>query len=129
MYTQETAYLVWLHARDRAARRPQPHFPPLQSDLLRPDRQLLLARDSDASPVATEVVELFLHVAAEAASVVSIQPLPHDTHAVLTLVFVKRKVLDLRGDATAQARMGLVLQRSSGGLGRHGALPPGVQGQ
>lgn len=68
------------------------------------------------SPVAVEVVQLLLHVAAQAASVVSIQPLPHHTHAVLPLVLVKRKVLDLRGDATTETRMGLA-RRCSGSLG------------
>lgn len=83
--------------------------------------------DRVPSPVTVEVVQLFLHVAAEAASVVSIQPLPHHTHAVLTLMFVKGKVFDLRGDATTQAWMGLVLHYSRC-LGRRN-VPPGVQGK
>lgn len=70
------------------------------------------ACDCVPSPVTVEVVQLLLHVAAEAAAVVPIQPLPHHTHAVLTLMFVKGKVLDLRGDATTQAWMGLVLHYS-----------------
>lgn len=61
------------------------------------------------SPVAMEVVQLFLDVATEAASVVPVQPLPHNAHAVLTLMFVKCKVLNLGGDATTPARMALIV--------------------
>lgn len=78
------------------------------------------------SPVAVEVVQLLLHGAAEATSVVSVQPLAHHTHAVLALMFVKGKVLDLRGDATAKAWMGLVLHCSRC-LWRHGNVAPAVQ--
>lgn len=71
-----------------------------------------------SSPVAVEVIQLFLDVAAEAAAVVSVQPLPHDAHTVLTLVFVKCKVLHLGGDATAPARVALIVHhnRRSRGL-------------
>lgn len=78
--------------------------------------------------MAVKVVQLFLDVAAEATSVVSIQPLPHNTHAILTLMFVKCKVLNLRRDATTQAWVSLVLHynRSPGHL-RY--VPPGVWGK
>lgn len=62
------------------------------------------------SPVAVEVVQLFLDVATEAASVVPVQPLPHNSHAILTLLFVKCKVLNLGGDATTAARMALMMR-------------------
>lgn len=77
-------------------------------------------------PVAVEVVQLLLHIAAEAASVVSVQPLAHDAHPILALVFVKRKVLDLRGDAPTEAWVGLVLPFGRC-LGRHGNVAPGGQ--
>lgn len=59
--------------------------------------------------MAVEVIQLFLDVAAEAAAVVSVQPLPHDAHTILTLVFVKRKVLHLGGDATTATRVALIV--------------------
>ena len=57
--------------------------------------------------MAVDVVQLLLHVAAEAASVVPVQPLPHNAHAILTLMFVKCKVLNLGGNATSPTRMAL----------------------
>lgn len=57
--------------------------------------------------MAVDVLQLLLDVAADAASVVPVQPLPHNAHAVLTLLFVKGKVLDLGGDATPPTRMAL----------------------
>lgn len=57
--------------------------------------------------MAVEVIQLFLDIAAEAASVVPVQPLAHDAHAILALVFVKGKVLDLGGNATTPTRMAL----------------------
>lgn len=59
--------------------------------------------------MAVEVLELLLDAAAEAASVVPVQPLAHHAHAVLTLVFVERKVLHLGGDATSPAGLASVL--------------------
>lgn len=64
---------------------------------------------SISSPVAVEVVQLFLDIAAEAATVVPVQPLPHKAHAVLTLMFVKCKVLNLGGNATTSARMAFIV--------------------
>ncbi len=69
----------------------------------------MCAHKHHSQPVAVEVVQLLLDVAAEAASVVPVQPLPHNAHAVLTLLFVKCKVLNLGGDATTSARMALFL--------------------
>ena len=60
-------------------------------------------------PVAVEVFQLLLDVAAEANPVMPVQPLPHNTHAILTLGFVKSKVLDLGGNATTAARMTLLI--------------------
>lgn len=56
-----------------------------------------------------EVVQLLLDVAAEAPSVVPVQPLPHNAHAILPLMFVKCKVLNLGGDATTPTRMALIM--------------------
>lgn len=53
-----------------------------------------------SSPVAAEVVQLFLHLAADAAAVVTVEPVSHHAHAVLPLGLVKGKVLDLGGDTT-----------------------------
>lgn len=66
--------------------------------------------------MAVEVVQLFLDVAAEAASVVPVQPLPHNAHAILTLVFVECKVLHLGSDALTPTRMTFLkhCRRSSG---------------
>lgn len=61
-------------------------------------------------PVAVKVIQLLLHVAAEAAPVVPVQPLPHDAHAVLALMFVECKVLNLGGDTTAPTGMDLFRQ-------------------
>lgn len=58
--------------------------------------------------MAVEVVQLLLDVAADAASVVPVKPLPYDTHAVLTFLFVKCKVLNLGGDATTPTGMALI---------------------
>lgn len=79
-------------------------------------------------PVAVEVVQLLLHVAAEAASVVPVQPLPHNTHAVLAFVFVKCKVLNLGGNTTAPTRMDLFRQRRWS-LGRPRHILTGVRGK
>lgn len=78
--------------------------------------------------MAVKVVQLFLDVAAEAASVVSIQPLPHNAHAILTLMFVECKVLNLRRDASTQAWVSLVL-RYNRSPGRLRYVPPGVWGK
>lgn len=56
-----------------------------------------------------KVIQLLLDVAADAASVVPVKPLPYDAHAVLTFVSVKCKVLNLGGDATTPTRMALIL--------------------
>lgn len=40
-----------------------------------------------------EVIQLFLHLAAQAPAVVTVQPLPHHAQAILTLVLIKGKVL------------------------------------
>lgn len=64
-----------------------------------------------SQPVAVEVIQLLLDVAADAASIVSVQPLPHHAHPVLPLVFVECKVLYLGSDATAAARVTLFRHR------------------
>lgn len=63
-----------------------------------------LAPDPAPSPVAVEVFQLFLDVAADAAAIVAVQPLPHHAQADLPLVSVKRKVLHLGCDATPPAK-------------------------
>lgn len=45
------------------------------------------------SPVAVEILQLLLDAGADAAAVLSVQPLPHHAQADLTFVLVKRKVL------------------------------------
>lgn len=44
-------------------------------------------------PVAVEVIKLFLYLAAQASPVVTVQPIPHHTQAILPLVLIKGKVL------------------------------------
>lgn len=45
------------------------------------------------SPVAVEIIQLLLDAAADAAAILSVQPLPHHAQADLTLMLVKCKVL------------------------------------
>ncbi len=59
--------------------------------------------------MAVEVVQLLLDVAAEAASIVPVQPLSHDAHAVLTFMLVEGKVFYLGGNASTPTRMALLL--------------------
>lgn len=62
------------------------------------------ARDTAAAacpPVTVEVVQLLLHLAADAAAVMAVQPLAHHAHAVLPLVPVECEVLDTRRDSLA----------------------------
>lgn len=44
-------------------------------------------------PVAMEVIQLFLHLAAQAPAVAAVQPLPHHAQTILTLGLIKGKVL------------------------------------
>lgn len=77
-------------------------------------------------PVAVEVVQLLLDVAAEAVPVVSVQPLPHDTHTVLTFVFVEGKVLYLGGDAAATTGV-TFLEHRRWSPGRSGHIFAGLE--
>lgn len=72
--------------------------------------------------MAVEVVQLFLHIAADAAAVVSVQPLADHAHAVLPLRLVEGKVFDLGGDATPPPRVALLCDRGPGGPGCPGYL-------
>ena len=70
--------------------------------------------------MAVEVVQLFLHVAADAAAVVAVQPLADHAHAELPLLLVEGEVFDLRGDAPAAAGVVFVGHRRAGSAGRPG---------
>lgn len=53
------------------------------------------------SPVAVKALQLPLHGAADAAAVAAVQPVSHDTQAVVPLLPVKCKVLYFGGNALA----------------------------
>ena len=65
-----------------------------------------------------EVVQLLLHVAADAAAVVAVQPLADHAHAELPLLLVEGEVFDLRGDAPPAARVALLRHWRPGSPGR-----------
>lgn len=58
------------------------------------------------SPMTVQIFQLFLYLAAKAASIVSVQPLPHHTHPILTPLLIKSKVLHFGGNSTATMRRG-----------------------
>ena len=79
--------------------------------------------------MAVEVVQLLLHVAADAAAVVAVQPLADHAHAKLPLLLVKGKVFDLGGDAPPAPRMAFVGHRSPRSPGGPGHLRYVLAGQ
>lgn len=67
------------------------------------------------SPMTVKILQLFLYLAAEAASIVSVQPLPHHTHPILTPLLIKSEVLHFGGNSTATMRRGFPRGRHSFG--------------
>lgn len=61
--------------------------------------------------MAVKVIQLFLHLAAQAPPIVTVQPVPHYAQAVLTLVLIEGKVL-YSGRDSASAPKGGAYNRS-----------------